>query len=290
MARRHLEDGRGLFSPAFNFVKRYVGSKAFKRRADAISPTLYDSANKQLENVKIYDEADFDSDVDGSAQYNSGDEHLIYMDPESRYPYNNSLAHELGHAVDNNRTKWWLPKQYEVLFNKQNVDANYRVPLKNGEFRETSINNDHDVKPWEKYADVMEARYDLFNRGIYDSTQNKPFKKKHYKKYVKALKKDGLLNQNRLIQGFDRDTYIDMMNTIAMNEPYRNYNNYAKYGARVKAENGVTILPEITVTPERKLKSSEKRRIARRELAKQRLLSEIAPDIASILYYPYNII
>lgn len=53
--------------------------------------------------------------------------------------------------------------------------------------------------------------------------------------------------------------------------------NYNSFGNRLKDENGISTLSEVIITPKQKLKPSQKRRIVRRELMRQALLSNMIP-------------
>lgn len=90
----------------------------------------------------------------------------------------------------------------------------------------------------------------IFNtRGIYDSTVDMPFTIDDYNDYKTALENDGTINQNRLIQGFDGETIVEMMNTIAANNnPQSNPAsvNRAALGGNLFEDGGIVEIPDAT--------------------------------------------
>ena len=124
-----------------------------------------------------------------------------------------AIAHELGHAAD--------VRQRNDTFKKKK-----------------DVPNEHDTRPSETYADLMEFRDWLYRTGIYDSRKTEPFTEQHYERAMKAGIYNGkgvILNEDasksvfpkspmesdskyvRILQQMPKDALIEMMNTIAYN-------------------------------------------------------------------------
>ena len=123
------------------------------------------------------------------------------------------LAHEYGHKIDPTdqaiafvynpyRDRSRAPQEYLTIHKRKNVDKD----------------NIHDLTYAETYADLMATRYNLYKLGIYDSRNARQFNEQDYNKYINYLKSKNL--HNRLIEQFDKDDFIELINTIAQNNNY----------------------------------------------------------------------
>lgn len=156
-------------------------------------------------------------------------------------------AHELGHAVDNSIvykenytareyepivSPYWgaatkaYSEIYPIFKNSLSYKKAYNKLLDAAKDEETkkdvinnpinymnNINNFHDARPSESYGDLMDLRYDLNNKKIYDSRlKDNPFTEEHLKQY----KKTG--SGNRLFDNFNDEDIIWMMNNVAKNK------------------------------------------------------------------------
>lgn len=156
----------------------------------------------------------------------------------SGYDYGDVFSHELGHALDSSiniqksiRTKNGIKpigiskatysesipmlrqnKLYQQAVNKikkalgdQNAQDLEKTPKI---FANDRIN--HNASPIESYADLIQLRYFLQEKGIYDSMKkNNPFTEEHLKQYKKLGKK------HRIFRNFSDNNVIWMMNNIA---------------------------------------------------------------------------
>ena len=130
------------------------------------------------------------------------------------------LAHELGHLID--------PMIAKPVYSGSKVLEYKDAPYSYLELLHNHNRNDlnyHDLSDNEKYADLQQLRYLLYKSGIYDSRSNTKFNNEHLKK----AKELGLRTNSRLMQMFDDDTIIDMLNTIAYNDTQKSRVT-AKYG------------------------------------------------------------
>ena len=142
------------------------------------------------------------------------DENFSDLSPDKEFV----LAHEYGHKV-NPTDRGYIysnpssaPKEYQALHSKK-------------------INpNKHDAAYAETYSDLTATRYDLFKNNIFDSRSTKVFTEDHYNKYIDYLKKNK--KQNRLVNQFPKDVFIQMMNEIAYNPITNNQPSYAKQGIK----------------------------------------------------------
>lgn len=207
------------------------------------------------EPVRSYNRNFSEKALNGS---NASFPNIIY---EDRNPGNKNystpkriVAHEAGHLADGSMetmadytNRNLVPKQYLDLTDKQSVrHASY-------DFDETKgLNNEHDRNYHEIYGDLMDLRYDLYDKGIYDSRGTIKFNQNHLDKYKQTNPKD-----SRILKGFDDNTIIDMINTIAQNNAQYSDINYAKFGGQInkrrKAEYGEEsiVLPEANVIARR---------------------------------------
>lgn len=124
--------------------------------------------------------------------------------------YNTLLSHELGHIIGatpgmgvKDPTKsssftGYTPAE-ESFINRMNIN-----PAKNF----------HDEKPYEMKADLYSNRYKMFEEGIYDIRQGNPFTIDDLNRAKEKLKNDESFR--RLLEQTGDENYIEMMNTIAM--------------------------------------------------------------------------
>lgn len=266
-----------LFSPIKNFVNR----RLYKN----VSPVGYDGAKDRLVKGVLLNEND---NILGDSENYRDNIYAEYLDiPENkrtRYKYNRVVDSKYSptrgsknvryKALANirfpnrrNSRKYGWDKAYDEIYNEDGVLPVGENKLSHAfgtQFATHTLGRGYDDR-----GEYM---------SYYDKWDVNPFDVKREEFGDKSF---GLGNP---IEFYDR-MYLD---------DYFNVPNDARGGhylpeVEVRPKRAIGgVLPELEVRP--KPKSSEKRRIARRELAKQRLLSEIAPDIASILYYPYNII
>ena len=123
------------------------------------------------------------------------------------------LAHEYGHKID--PTDQAIPFFFNPYTNKSRAPQEYLTIHKR---KNVDRDNIHDSAYTETYADLMATRYDLYKLGIYDSRNARQFNEQDYNKYIDYLKSNNL--HNRLSEQFDKDDFIELINTIAQNNNY----------------------------------------------------------------------
>ena len=218
------------------FLTQYVNSNAFKQKAPNIK-----YVNRAKQNISSFNGVRYKPNKFGIRDVFNGDifkfirapytssEKIIYMpgyydEVRGNYPddegYSNDLkgekaykredvlAHEFGHIIDPMITKPIYPGS--KILEYKNAPDYYLYLLHNHNQRNL---NTHDLSDDEKYADLQAFRYLLFKNGIFDARKDQPFESEHLQK----AKQSGLRKNSRLMQMFDDDTIIQMMNTIASN-------------------------------------------------------------------------
>lgn len=173
----------------------------------------------------------------GDTQFDSTNP--FYLTGEAGYGYDDVLAHELGHAVDNSiklyKTESLLNKEYPMpgnyysdLYPIFRNNKQYKQVLKTLNDSEKSLwlkmpsitgaEEWHDARPSESYADLMRLRYLMQKKGIFDSTKkDNVFTKDHLDKFKKSVK-----ITPRLLNNFSEDDIIWMMNNVAQNDKQLN--------------------------------------------------------------------
>lgn len=120
------------------------------------------------------------------------------------------LAHEYGHKID--PTDQAIPFSYDPYWDRSKAPQEYLTIHKR---KNVDRDNIHDSAYTETYADLMATRYDLYKLGIYDSRSARQFNEQDYNQYIDYLKSKNL--HNRLIEQFDKDDFIELINTVAQN-------------------------------------------------------------------------
>ena len=197
-----------------------------------------DNAAYDLSNNTVY----YDPD------YNGADHGAVNME--------SVMAHELGHWLDDGINYGERMRKYRVVTNPDGTSEYRQVGLgklysygkkwsesypifrRNKAYQrarsamspETQESFDkhpmlyyklyHDEQPGESYADLIELRSQLYRSGIYNSLKDQKFEQKHLDRFKK-------INPNsRLLQYFNDDDIIEMMNTVADNGSQKQENTY----------------------------------------------------------------
>lgn len=141
--------------------------------------------------------------------------HTPNTDHIGYYTENQVAAHELGHSLDYQvypqekshfSNEWTTYRSYGPFDTEPNYSRTYEI------FGNTKTTNSHDSLRSESYADLMGLRYQLQESGIYDSIKGGTFTKEHLNKFKKLNPKF------RLLQNFNDDDIIWMMNNVASND------------------------------------------------------------------------
>lgn len=195
--------------------------------------SLYNNALYDNSNAVVMGPIDFSNKNEAYLQGDYGD------------GYDDVLAHELGHAIDNSIMgqniyksegieelgipdkyhKYDLPSlHYSDLFPVFRNGGAYKKALNilgktNGGLFEkypSEIGGDelHDARPSESYADLIKFRYQLYKNGIYDSRKiGLPFRQKHLDQFRRINK-----SPQRLLKNYSDEDIIWMMNNVASNQ------------------------------------------------------------------------
>lgn len=220
-------------SQGINYILDYYNSPGFAWRmgnARYLSPEHFSITNfNGLENkaplnfiLDYYTEQD---NPNASYRGSIDDEHTISVGSDDLFKsfkgnWQQVGAHEATHAVDeairasieqlaNSGYNW---SEVFPIFERENK-INKLGLLNADDLTEEQYNiYQHDRFPGESYADLGSFREALYRLGIYDSREITPFTKEH----LEAFKKTG--EYSRLLEYFDDDAIIWMMNNIAMND------------------------------------------------------------------------
>ena len=217
-------------SYGMNYIRDYYYSPGFNYRlqkAKYLSPSDFEAVNFKVnpEQAPLQFLVDFSSDADlANAFYEGlydddaiisfGSDKMLWDPPKT---WDMIAAHEATHAVDD------LMSQYNVSGIDYAWSEAFPIFTKEHKFRknpelldnlseEEYGNRMHDLQPGESYADLGAFRELLFRLGIYDSRGITPFTKKHLEEFKKSKV------YARLLEYFDDDAIIWMMNNIAMND------------------------------------------------------------------------
>lgn len=223
-------------SSPITFLTQYVNSNAFKQKAPNI-----EYVNRAKQNISDFKGVRYKPNKFGIRDFFNNDiinftgapyaspRKIIYMPGyndaiQGNYPddegYNNPLkgkrvynredvlSHEFGHIIDPMTAKP-IYSGSKILEYKDAPD--YYLQLLHNHNRNDL--NFHDLSDTEKYADLQAFRYLLFKNNIFDARKDQSFESKHLQK----AKQLGLRKNSRLMQMFDDNTIIQMMNTIASN-------------------------------------------------------------------------
>lgn len=171
-------------------------------------------------------------------QYDEGGKNLMKISPaEIRAKGLNReevVAHELGHAINANRYKAALrlsPAEESYIFDRTKIDPRTREQTKAAaqkqalgisEYLKASPSL-HDLYPTENKSDVDAFRYLLNLRGIYDAG-----KQNITPEILKKAKSDPVIKKaistKRLLQNFDEESLINIMNKVAINKNTKKQN------------------------------------------------------------------
>lgn len=204
------------------FFRSWVNSPEYKRR---LIENQYNNPeqiilnrNSALDNLVFgFDES---LPTQASAPINPRSESFVNINPRDydKASPQTLKAHEISHVVGST-------PGYE----NQNIGFN---PIEQDlikQYRTNPSSNTHDMMPKELKADMDAVRYNLFQKGLYDITSGNPFTKEDFQKALPSLKED--TSFKRLFDQTGEENFIEMMNTIAMNN--QSNMNMAAYGGMI---------------------------------------------------------
>jgi hypothetical protein len=160
----------------------------------------------------------------------------VYLNPDlGDWPsYSMINAHEVGHLPYTTGDLYMTPWQQKQIA-KRNLATHFGSPAygtfdEKGELINPIMdappsaesyamdmeNWAHDAEPMETRADLFLLRYQLAKEGIYDSSKDGRFTKKHWKKFLESQDK-GKTDWNRLQRLYEDKDIIWLMNNIAEN-------------------------------------------------------------------------
>ena len=220
-------------SQGINYILDYYNSPGFLwrlRNARYLSPEDFTITNFQgLENKPPIDVVvDYESDKDQPDAFYTGsidDEHSISIGSDSLFDiykgnWQQVGAHEIMHGVDE-ALKANIPQLVE---SGNNWSESFPIFKQENKINKLGLMDDpnitdelyreylHNSQPVEAYADLGAFREALYRLGIYDSRDIVPFTREH----LEAFKKTG--EYARLLEYYDDEDIIWMMNNIAMND------------------------------------------------------------------------
>jgi hypothetical protein len=230
----HIEDPvvKGVYD-IDHFNKQYTKSKNFQRMAKRADDNLYQD---RLNTVNAFNpRTDIIRDDNIPTQ-------MGYLTPEENFPimflnsdkgdwpdYELINAHEFGHVPYTENSLAMTPWQIDNI-KKRNYE---QYKLNQGVYADASEeefeNIMHDIDPQETRADLFQLRYQLYKDGIYDSTKNKKFRKRHLDEYRKR-EEEGSSHWNRLLRLYNDRDIIWLMNNIAQNTNKQTELDYAQHG------------------------------------------------------------
>lgn len=135
-------------------------------------------------------------------------------DPD--YITKKELDEQLGYSGAYDQARYDRAVKLEKLYNNPSL-------MKNDSY--------YSVSPSESKASLQSFRYWLYKNGIYDINSGKPFTKELLDK---AKQKGGLdASSKRLLETFEDDKLINLMNTLASNNQTTGNVQYTKLGGRL---------------------------------------------------------
>lgn len=260
--KKKIQEGREEFQNIRKFAKKYIGSPGFNQRLNARLKELNNdqSITRSHWNVTLNPNY-LDNTIlnlwegDGSSWANSVGNTLNMtergMGGLPKKPGRHTMAHEIGHLIDNGVIKiysapFYLPTvksriQYSSIYPQLRSNKEAREAIKAGIRPDSTINKDaydiiysknkddyHDAFEQEPYADFFQMRYELDRLGLYDSTKaNNPFTKEILDKFRKYTNSgQGVSGRypytmaiKRIFDNFKEDQIIEIMNKVAEVDP-----------------------------------------------------------------------
>lgn len=204
------------------FFRSWINSPEYKRRLAENQygdvGRMVSNRNSALDNLVF----DFREDIptQASAPATPGSQAYVNVNPldAQKADLNTMRAHEISHTIG--AKPQWINKNIGFNPYEENLIKN---------FRSFPSQNPHDRSPEELKADLDAVRFNLFRKGLYDITSGNPFTKEDLDKALPSLQED--TSFRRLLDQTGEENFIQMMNTIAMNN--QNNNNMAAYGGLI---------------------------------------------------------
>ena len=246
---------------ARNFLQSYLQSEGFKERLKRTRSTqIAKFRGSDYDDSSFYNTGlQYDSKLgpfklkkivykkNDSGWSNNGNydwDHTITVGPHTNSDYDDTIAHELGHVLDNSfisNTGMPYSEMIPLLRNNKQYQQKLKQ-LQNDEdewyiqqWKTDPMSFDyimyHDAMPEESYGDVISTRYWLDKHGIFDSKKaGNIFTEDHYDQIQKN--KDKLpLTVRRFFDNFSKEDYIKIINDVAYNNTNKNDGMlYAKDG------------------------------------------------------------
>ena len=203
------------------FFRSWINSPEYKRRLQqnqySNPDRMISNRNAALDNL-VFEFRD-DLETQASPPATPGSQAYININPLSRRAnIDTQTAHELSHVTGAkpqavNRNIGFNPTEEEMIRG----------------FRTNPSKHAHERMPEEMKADLDATRFNLFKKGLYDITSGNPFTKEDLDRALPSLQED--TSFRRLFDQTGEESFINMMNTIAMNR--QNNNMVAAYGGLI---------------------------------------------------------
>lgn len=266
--KRKIQEGREEFQSIREFAKRYVGSPGFNERLNRRLNELKNDYSTSIYGWNVtLNPSYLDNTVlnlyegDGQSWANSSGNTLNMSERGMwglpKKPGRHTMAHELGHLVDNGVIKmysspFYLPNlksriQYSSIYPQLRRNKYAKEAIKAGirpdsimfkDVYDTAYSKNkntkyHDAFEQEPYADFFQMRYELDKLGLYDSTKaNNKFTKEVLDKFRKTTNSGQGINGGypykmaikRIFDNFTDDQIIEIMNTVAEVDPSKQLN------------------------------------------------------------------
>lgn len=238
---------------ALDFVNSYYKSPGFLRRIKTSIPKQFrEQANNydnfpfstytatlsplQLNSISYTKDPQWKDN--GAYDWNSHD--IKIGEQRKDYNYDTTIAHELGHAVDNSINMFWTNEGENGKHKLPYSYSNYIPLLKQNYLYKSQLNYlqkhqpdkvdawksspqmwrydlFHDYMPGEQYGDLMSLRYYLNKLGIFDSRKKDAvFTKDMLEKLPDRENRP--FNVNRMLDRFNQDDLVKIINEVANNK------------------------------------------------------------------------
>ena len=224
-------------SDLLGFYNKWVSSPEYARRlqANQYSPEMQSNRLSALSNLVF--SADTSSESIANPPANKISKAFVHINPLQAIQLGTTpktvRAHETSHAigaVPDYMNPFVGINEYERGILSNSVTKPKPIDTNSTEYH----NWKHLKQPHEIKADLDASRFNLFEKGIYDITTGDSFGKTHLEKAKEILKDDSSFK--RLLDQVGEEKYIELMNTIAMNQ--NNTDTFmAAYGGMINPMN-----------------------------------------------------
>jgi len=175
-----------------------------------------------------------EGNINPIVKVNPGQAVTMAEDNELSYdPFNSILVNEYSHALGANHpnTKDNVAQEFLMTEGEREITRE-----KGSDFlwSDNNLQIPHDTRSYEIKSDIDTTRYELWKAGLYNFEEDFMFDQSHID-YIKE-NPDKFIKDKQLLEQFDDNQVVDMMNTFTSNDEIDDGSNtmMAKYGGSVK--------------------------------------------------------